>query len=262
MFATAEINWRYVCRSLGRVVRRGNLDELSRIVPINVLEELAMYGMDPEWESRDCPVSLDVRQLTQLAEAMGFGLMVEIGESEDLDEWAMQTKSEDLLPARQTKTPCLICRHPRVTEMEILLAKGLSLTKLSKIFGVSTQTIVRHRDLCAGPERIRRLQEAFGVAGDVEALVGSVTKVDQVLELGHRAAEAALAGGQLSDTNTFINTLLQGNELRAKLTGELSSGEPQADGGPAGASNGKVQVFVVPRLPGPEPKIIEGRVDD
>lgn len=263
MFANRIDNERYIWRGIAKAIRRVDVETLAKTteIPLRVLEELVRFGALTDWQNEDWDPAclswnyeeqLGIKELVNLAFALGLGLRVEMCDSESLDEWALGVASEELLPStRVTRNPCVICRHPNRAEIEISLAAGVSTARLAKVFNIGHMTMAKHRDLCMAG-RLERLEQSLGFAGDIGSLTGSVKKVDSIMELGHRIGEAALAAGQLNEADSSVKTLLQAVDIRAKLTGE--TGNDNESGGSGQGQPGQLQapsqsvVFVVPGM--------------
>ena len=129
------------------------------------------------------------------------------------------------------------------------MAKGTGVAMLARVFKVSPRVIMVHRDVCLAG-RLDRLANALGTGEDLSAYEGTVKVVDRILGLGMDSAQAASEAGQHEQVAVSVEKLLQGAELRAKLTGETAEDRSQDPAGSASTGSGpQVSVMVVPALP-------------
>lgn len=252
MFATFGDNLKYCLRSVAAGLKGVEIDTLTVSgVSIDKIEELLLYGIDEGW--RDLPVpDIGLGELCRLAHAAGGGLTLGVGTGEELDgwvqgvetQWSPAETSQALVPAAKR---CSVCRHPRRIEIDVSLAKGVAVASLARLFNMSVQSLSRHRSLCLAG-RLERLAHGLGNAADLSSLVGTVTVMDKVMNFAERAGEQALVQQEHAAVDSILSRMLQGVEIRAKLTGELRDGQSE-DAGPTPASVGpgpQVSVLVVP----------------
>jgi hypothetical protein len=252
VFARPEDNVKYALRQVAQKLRGVEIEILTGCgINIELVEDLLLYGMQDNWRELN-PPSVGLEELCRLAMAAGVGLTVNLMGGEDLDGWVQEVETQwSPGETEQAVVPvarrCAVCRHPKRLELDLCLSRGVGLGQLSKLFRLSAQTIARHRDLCLAG-RLERLSVGLGNAADISSLVGSVAVVDKVLEFATRAGEAALVGQEHAAVDAYVGRMLQGVEIRAKLTGEvMEPGQGEAGSGNGNQGQGpSVSVMVVP----------------
>jgi len=117
---------------------------------------------------------------------------------------------------------CKVCSHPKVDEINKALIECRNLSELSRRFGVSWDSLKRHRELHL-PFKLAKAVKAQEAKEIIEA--GSL--LEQVQSLQQKALSIlnkAEAAGQLSVALAGIREARSCLELLAKLEGELQEG--------------------------------------
>ena len=249
----SQLNLRYCLRGVGRQIRLVDLEVLQATgISAQKIEDLLLFGIVEDWKTVEIP-DVTLLEVCKLAEASGASVVMDLRAGEEFDQWAQDVDTKWAPGETETRAlsvvsreRCAVCRHPKRIEIEILMSKGLGMAKISKLFSISVTTLSKHRGICMAG-RLDRLSQALGTAADVSSLVGTVSVMDGVMEFAKRAGEAALENREFAAVDSVVGKMLQGVEIRGKLTGEIGldkAEETEARGG--GSGGPQVSVLVVP----------------
>lgn len=115
-----------------------------------------------------------------------------------------------------TTEQCKVCAHPDRAEIEAAIVGGLSNVQAGKRWGVSKDSIRRHKDGHLSPA-LRAVAAGRETAGAVKAL----DRLEALYAQASSVLEAANSEGKASLSLAAIKELRGIVELLARLTGEL-----------------------------------------
>lgn len=132
--------------------------------------------------------------------------------------------------AARREQQCLVCRHRERAAVDLALARGVSVTALSRRYKISTDAIYRHSrnhlppqlraQLIAGPDiedlDLDRLRE-----NESQSLLSHLIALRNRLLAGLDVAEEYRDGSMLTRVSAQLH---QNLELTAKLVGDLAAG--------------------------------------
>ena len=127
---------------------------------------------------------------------------------------------------------CRTCRSPNLGEIERLIAAGHELAPLARRFGLSFDSIRRHKKSHISPERMAQLQGRVifgrdGIDPDMLAHLRQDESDRLILRLAHTRSELnALAKGAESDKVRVqaFSVLVRLAEVEARILGEIKTG--------------------------------------
>src|SRR5262245_29302298 len=124
---------------------------------------------------------------------------------------------------------CRVCRHRERAAMDLALARGVSLQALGKRYGVSSDSLYRHRRAHLSPQLRARLLAGPDTNIDLEALKSSESQslLANLVAIRHRLFATLDTAEECGDGLLFTRTVsaLHTNlELTGKLLGELGIG--------------------------------------
>jgi hypothetical protein len=124
---------------------------------------------------------------------------------------------------------CHVCRHRECANIDLALARGVSISALSRRFKVSTDSLQRHRQNHLSPALRAKLIAGPDLDIDLDKLKESESQslLGNLVALRHRLFAALDAAEEYADGNmlTRVASALHANlELTGKLLGDLGVG--------------------------------------
>ena len=112
--------------------------------------------------------------------------------------------------------PCRVCDHTERPDVDAAIVSGLSDPKVAKQFGISKDSVRRHRISHLSPAL-----QALAVEREKEGARTALDRMEALYEKASAVLEAANADGKPSLSLAAIRELRGIVELLAKLNGEL-----------------------------------------
>ncbi|MGO2773954.1 MAG: hypothetical protein ACTIB2_11175 [Brachybacterium tyrofermentans] len=118
---------------------------------------------------------------------------------------------------------CKVCSHPDRPEVDRLLAQGATNTGTARQFGVSSDSVRRHRDrhLSSALKAVATRRETAGAVKASDRAEELYVKAQGILEAAEEARQGSLALAAIKELRATV-------ELLAKLSGELDE-RPQVN---------------------------------
>jgi len=116
---------------------------------------------------------------------------------------------------------CYCCGHPERDVIDAALVAGQSMRSLSKKYGCSVNSVMRHRDHHLSPALA-----AMAAKREEEAASGLVAQVRQLVRRADELYTAAAKDGRSSAALAALKEMRGSLELLGKATGELKDASP------------------------------------
>jgi hypothetical protein len=118
--------------------------------------------------------------------------------------------------------PCKVCAHPNRVDIDASLIAGAALTGIAANYGMSPQSLLRHRDRHIPTEAQQKAAQAVA-AGESLHGAGLMLKAAALLQTAETILEDAMTSGQPETALRAIREAGRMVELCAKLTGDLDA---------------------------------------
>jgi len=227
------------------------------------VEILWKHADREDWWAFGPGLNWTTEELATVAFAIGKGFKFQVTESPmDAHDWKKSLHAEESILdiVHMARPNCVVCKSQNLLEIELLLARGTGLKKLSDFLKISETQLRVHRQYCMA-ERFARLEGALGFVVDTEAFLGAAGKLDKTFAMAEKLAMMAAERGELGAAVQFTDRMSSTAMLSAELSGEKKTEAPVQQGGMIGPGGhaGQVNVVVMPVRQKP-PKIIDGTV--
>jgi len=201
-----------------------------------------------------------MEQLAMVAFVVGKGFKFQISEESTPQDWKQSLLAEQPVTevVHIVNPNCAVCKHPNVVALELILARGANIRRLSDLMGISQRAFRLHRDHCM-LERLERLQKTVGFAMDAETFMQGADKLNRTFEKAEELVDKAAEAGEMGAALNFLDRMKEVGVISSEMSGEKKVPEPVGMIG-SGGNPGQVNVIVMPTRERKPPKVIDGTV--